>query len=362
MRKTIAVALSGGVDSLVAATLLKEQGHDLVGLHFLTGYEAGVDATATRSSSAIDRDRVKEHARERLVRMTASLQLPIYIIDLHREFKSLVVDYFSKTYRSGRTPNPCLVCNPSIKYGRLLDCARSLGATHLATGHYARIRPTPDGRFQLLRGQDPAKEQSYFLARLTQRQLAAAVMPLGDWTKDQTRRKAQTNGLQPASSQESQDICFIRNEGYGQFLTRQPGFTVQPGPIEDTSGRIIGRHNGLHRFTIGQRRGINCPASEPYYVVRIDTARNCLIVGFRDHLITPVCRVSDINWIVEPPGAACQVTVRVRYRHQAVAARLLPLDPATADVEFETPQAACCPGQGAVFYRDDEVLGGGWIQ
>jgi tRNA-specific 2-thiouridylase len=294
--------------------------------------------------------------------MTASLQLPIHIIDLHREFKSLVVDYFTGTYRSGRTPNPCLVCNPCIKYGRLLDCARSFGATHLATGHYARIRPAPGGRFRLLRGKDPAKEQSYFLARLTQRQLEAAVMPLGDWTKDQTRRKAREKGLQPAASQESQDICFIRNGGYGQFLIQQPGFTVRPGPIEDTSGRIIGRHNGLHRFTIGQRRGINCPASEPYYVVRIDTIRNRLIVGFRDHLITPVCRVSDINWIVEPPGAACNITVRVRYRHQAVAARLLPLDPVSADIEFETPQAAVSPGQGAVFYRDDEVLGGGWIQ
>jgi tRNA-specific 2-thiouridylase len=215
---------------------------------------------------------------------------------------------------------------------------------------------------QLFRGKDPQKEQSYFLARLTQDQLASAVMPLGDHTKEQTLKIAREKGLQPAASQESQDICFIRSGGYSQFLKRQPGFSSHPGPIEDTEGNLIGQHNGLHRYTIGQRRGINCPASEPYYVVRLDTERNCLIVGFRRHLRTESCGVSDINWIAQQPSKPLDITVRIRYRHQAVEARLSPLDNLCARVVFKTPQSAVSPGQGAVFYQGDEVLGGGWIQ
>jgi tRNA-specific 2-thiouridylase len=200
------------------------------------------------------------------------------------------------------------------------------------------------------------------VARLTQEQLASAVMPLGDYTKDQTRQIARQKGLQPAASQESQDICFIRSGGYGQFLKRQPGFSSYPGPIEDTEGNLIGQHNGLHQYTIGQRRGINCPASEPYYVVRLDTQRNCLIVGFQHHLQTESCRVSQINWIAEQPCAPRDISVRIRYRHQAVEARLQPLDNMCAQIVFKKSQAAVSPGQGAVFYDNDEVLGGGWIQ
>jgi tRNA-specific 2-thiouridylase len=215
---------------------------------------------------------------------------------------------------------------------------------------------------QLFRGKDPQKEQSYFLARLTQGQLASAVMPLGDYTKEQTRQIAREKQLQPAASQESQDICFIRSGDYVQFLKRQPGFSFHPGPIEDTEGNRIGQHSGLHRYTIGQRRGINCPASEPYYVVRLDMQRNCLIVGFQHRLRTESCRVSQINWIVQQPSNPCDVTVRIRYRHQAVEAGLIPLDNRCAEVVFKTPQSAVSPGQGAVFYQGDEVLGGGWIQ
>lgn len=362
MRRTIAVALSGGIDSLVTAAMLQQQGNEIIGMHFINGYEAEFDDAGVLPNDQTDITSVMKRTRVRLIRMTDQLQIPIHIIDLRSEFQRRVVDYFVQTYNSGKTPNPCLICNPTIKYGILLEKARSLGATHLATGHYARIRASGKGRMQLFRGKDPQKEQSYFLARLTQDQLASAVMPLGDYTKDHTRQIAREKGLQPAATQESQDICFIRSGGYGEFLKRQPGFSSHPGPIEDTEGNLIGRHSGLHQYTIGQRRGINCPASEPYYVVRLETERNCLIVGFQHHLRTESCRVSQINWIAEQPSTPCDITVRIRYRHQAVKARLQPLDHLNAQISFKNPQSAVTPGQGAVFYHGNEVLGGGWIR
>jgi tRNA-specific 2-thiouridylase len=187
-------------------------------------------------------------------------------------------------------------------------------------------------------------------------------LPLGDYKKEQTRQIARDKGLQPIASQESQDICFIRSGDYSQFLKRQPGFSSHPGPIEDTEGNRIGQHSGLHQYTIGQRRGISCPASEPYYVVRLDTKRNCLIVGFQHHLRTKSCRVSHINWIAQRPSKPHDITIRIRYRHQAVEARLNPLENMCAEVVFKAPQSAVSPGQGAVFYQGDEVLGAGWIQ
>jgi tRNA-specific 2-thiouridylase len=362
MGRTIAVALSGGIDSLVTAAMLKEKGNDLFGLHFLNGYEAQSGSARGPISGRADIASAGEQARARLIRMTAPLQIPIHVVDLRSEFQRRVVDYFVHTYQSGKTPNPCLICNPEIKYGYLLEKAKALGADRLATGHYARIFSDTSGRMQLFRGKDPEKEQSYFLARLSQEQLASAVMPLGGYTKDQTRHIAREKGLVPAASRESQDICFIPGGGYGQFLQDQSGFSSRTGPIEDTQGHRIGQHNGLHQFTIGQRRGIGCPASEPYYVVRLDTERNCLIVGFQHHLQTPSCRVSHINWIARQPCAPCDIAVRIRYRHQAVEARLKPLDNRCAEVLFKTPQPAVSPGQGAVFYHGDQVLGGGWIQ
>lgn len=362
MRRTIAVALSGGIDSLVTAAMLQERGNDLIGIHFINGYEAEFDNAGGQSNAQTDITNVMERARRRLIRMTDQLRIPIHIVDLRSEFQRQVVDYFTHTYQSGKTPNPCLACNPAIKYGILLERARLFGATHLATGHYARIRNAANGRKQLFRGKDPQKEQSYFLARLTQEQLASAVMPLGDYKKEQTRQIAREKGLQPAASQESQDICFIPRGEYGDFLKRQPGFSFHPGPIEDTEGNLIGQHSGLHQYTIGQRRGINCPASEPYYVVRLDIERNCLIVGFHHHLHSESCRVSHINWIAQPLCKPHDITIRIRYRHQAVEARLNPMDNTCADVVFKVPQLAVSPGQGAVFYQGDEVLGGGWIQ
>ncbi|BBO81362.1 tRNA-specific 2-thiouridylase MnmA [Desulfosarcina ovata subsp. sediminis] len=344
MTDRIAIAVSGGVDSLVCAHLLKQQRCDLLGFHFLTGYEKPEDWMARR-----------------IVALFASLGIPVAIVDLGAAFKKQVVDYFSDAYANGLTPNPCLVCNPLIKFGVLFEEAEKRGASRLATGHYAQVTSDPNGVYRLYKGVDPAKDQSYFLARLNQAQLARAVFPLGTWTKAEVMALADQKGLQPVTCRESQDVCFIQDGDYAQFLTTQAGIRPQPGDIVDTAGRRVGRHNGLHRYTIGQRRGIDCPASQAYYVVRIDIRQNRLVVGFKDELTTDRCRVRDMNWIHDTPSAPLAVQTRIRYRHRAVPAAVTPVGRDKAWVRFDVPQAAVTPGQGAVFYRGDEVIGGGWI-
>ncbi len=362
MQQVVAIALSGGIDSLVSAALLKEQGYRVIGLHFITGFESGFQCAALESCYNVNPSGLEAQALQQLTPMVDQLDIPLHIIDLRREFQSIVVDYFIATYQQGRTPNPCLVCNPSIKFDILFRKAQIHGAQWIATGHYARLSRGRGDRIHLLRGIDPLKEQSYFLARLSQEQLQRAILPLGGFTKPQTRRIAEQRGLRPACMQESQDICFIKSGTYGEFLKQQPGFVSSPGIIEDPDGRPLGRHNGLYQFTVGQRRGINCPGAEPYYVIALDPARNALIVGSKTDLQTRSCRVEQINWIAPPPSGAMDVWVRVRYRHTAVPARLIPKDPISAEITFDEPQSAVTPGQGAVFYQADEVLGGGWIQ
>jgi tRNA-specific 2-thiouridylase len=341
----IAIAVSGGIDSLVSACLLKQQGIQTFGLHFLTGYETTVDPPCE-----------KIHALGR------QLGMPITVIDLKAQFKARVVDYFTAAYQIGKTPNPCLVCNPAIKFGALLAQARKLGASHLATGHYARVEADPRGRYRLRRGLDEKKDQSYFLSRLDQDQLARAIFPLGVLTKDQVRALAAKQGLQPLTRQESQDVCFIRDSTYADFLIRHSAFHPLPGDIVDTVGNRVGIHSGLHQYTVGQRRGINCPAGQAYYVIRIDSRFNRLVVGFKDEQYATGCRVTDINWIAGVPEGPLAVDTRIRYRHRALPARVSPLGQSSAEVKFDQPQTAVTPGQGAVFYRGDEVLGGGWIE
>lgn len=338
MKPRTAIAISGGIDSLMAGYLLKQQGHDLVAVHFDTGFDA-VDPAP----------------------VAAQLDIPCKVLDIREPFARNVIDYFSRTYQAGKTPNPCMVCNQTIKFGLVSAYAETLGASRIATGHYARSVADDRQRFHLYRGCDAAKDQSYFLARLSQRQLARALFPLGDLTKQDVKAMAAKNGLTPAARLESQDVCFIRGRSYGDFLRRTCGLEPRPGPIEDLHGNLLGEHNGLHLFTIGQRRGINCPAAEPYYVVRLDTARNRLVVGSKKDLLSSSCRVVDINWIVSEPAAPLRVHTRLRYRHRAALSRLVPRGDGSAVVEFETPQTSVTPGQGAVFYQDDEVLGGGWI-
>ncbi|MBW2594236.1 MAG: tRNA 2-thiouridine(34) synthase MnmA [Deltaproteobacteria bacterium] len=366
MKPSIAVALSGGIDSLVAADFLQKQNHRIVGLHFITGYETDIDCNSgsvpSSAAGTESFDYFKTCALKKLAPIADQLDIEIDIVDCRKQFQSAVVDYFIRTYRNGKTPNPCLFCNPRIKFGTLLEAAIKRGASGLATGHYAIVNKDSTGRFHLYKGVDPFKEQSYFLAMLSQAQLAQACFPLGGMTKSDVVKLAGKRKLFPADRKESQDICFIKNNGYGAFLDSRPEFNPLPGLIEDIGGTVLGRHQGLHLFTIGQRRGINCPASEPYYVIRLDRQRNCLVVGWKKDLLTEDCHVENINWINKRPKKPIKTQVRLRYRHKEVSAKLYPMAGNCAKIRFAVSQEAVTPGQGAVFYENDEVLGGGWIK
>ena len=362
MRK-IAVLLSGGVDSLVTARILKDQGHAIFGIHFFTGYQTpdSAGSPVDKLSSTTSGIESRKAAIGIVSRLHDQLEIPIEIFDARKAFKSVVIDYFVRTYQEGRTPNPCMVCNPFIKFGACLSLATEQGASHLATGHYARVRKDSHSTFHLLRGKDHKKDQSYFLAGLNQKMLSQAVFPLGEFTKTEIIALSQKLGLRPVVSKESQDICFINDCAYGEFLEQQPGFNSRKGLVEDIDGYVIGEHQGLHHYTIGQRRGINIPASEPYYVIRIDAEQNRLVVGFKQDTFSDNSYVEEIQWIHEPPSQPVSVMTRIRYRHKAAPSQLTPLGEHTARIRFETPQSAITPGQAAVFYNGDEVLGGGWI-
>jgi len=365
MKQLTAIALSGGIDSLVAAYLLKKQGHDVIGIHFITGYETQThDSNKNRrfsNSDASTFSTAEEDASHIISHLANQLEIEVKLLDLSIEFKKKVVDYFTRTYQTGQTPNPCMVCNPTIKFGAVFDFARKLGASTLATGHHAGISRDSEGRFHLSKSVDPKKEQSYFLALMSQKQLSCTSFPLGSMKKSEVIKLAHENGLEPVKKKESQDVCFIRNKNYGEFLSLQQGFDSKPGRILDVNGNMLGHHSGLHLFTIGQRRGINCPSSEPYYVVSMDPGQNRLTVGRKKDLLSFECRVKNINWINQQPNSPIKVHTRVRYRHKAAVSQLFPINEKTAWVRFEKPQSAITPGQCAVFYQKDEVLGGGWI-
>ena len=370
MTQLTAIAISGGVDSLTAAYLLKKQGHKLIGIHFITGYETRPFyhtnikdvATSGTNSYTTTPSSTKDYICQNVSNLAEQLGICIEIIDCGAEFKKNVVDNFIQTYKAGKTPNPCMVCNSSIKFGTVLDFARKMGATHIATGHYARVIKDRKNRYHLLKGIDPQKDQSYFLALLKQKQLAGACFPLGNLTKSEVLKISKEKKLQPIANRESQDICFIKDNNYGYFLEQQQGFKPKPGLIKDLNGNLLGKHKGLHLYTIGQRKGINCPASEPYYVVTIDIKRNILIVGSKKDLLLKECKIIKINWINQEPISLIKVYVRIRYRHKAIEAGLLPIGKQAAIVKFKNPQLSITPGQGAVFYIGDEVIGGGWIE
>lgn len=343
MAPLTAIALSGGIDSAVAALRLQAAGEKLLALHFIT-------------------DHSDPGHRGRLDRLAARLGVALAVIDCRAAFQREVVDYFIDSYRRGRTPNPCVRCNARIKFGVLLRQALAMGASRLATGHYARRECDAAGRCHLYRGVDRRKDQSYFLARLTQEQLERAVFPLADLTKAQVERQAAEAALMGRPERESQDICFVPRGDYAGFLTATGRLATAPGPIVDLHGRQLGRHRGLHAFTVGQRRGIDCPGPAPYYVVRIDAARNTLVVGGPSDLMAAACRVSSVRWLQPPAADTFSAAVQLRYRSPAQPARVSLGDADWATVCFETPLAAVTPGQCAVFYRGDEVLGAGWIE
>jgi tRNA-specific 2-thiouridylase len=345
MHPTVAVALSGGIDSLMAALLLKLQNVDLFGIHFLSGHEPSDHAVRL----------------ERLQRSASRLGIHLHVVDLAEAFAAAVVAPFVAAYDRGLTPNPCVRCNAEIKFGRLLEHARRLGATHLATGHYARLAATREGSVHLERAIDRSKDQSYFLARLTREQLRQALFPLGQHTKSQVRQLASEHGIEPSQPGESQDVCFIGQRGYADFLMQQPGFTPVPGPIVDLQGRLVGCHRGLYRYTVGQRRGLGLPSSAPYYVVRLEPDQQRLVVGRSDELACATCNVEQTHWHQSPPQAPLELAVRVRYRGPQARATVHADGPRSARLVFAHPQRAVTPGQAAVFYDGERVLGTGWI-
>jgi tRNA-uridine 2-sulfurtransferase len=364
----IAVAMSGGVDSSAAAAILKEQGHELVGFTMqLWDQRRGInidengDPLPSRCCSLDDVYDARRVAEE--------LGFPFYVLNLERDFERDVVQPFVTSYLNGETPIPCVSCNSRLKFASLDRLAESLGCEKVATGHYARVEfDAATNRYKLLRGLNSQKDQSYFLWELTQEQLSRALFPLGEMSKPEARDAARQHGLAVAEKKESQEICFVPDGDYAGFIDRYleaedaterlPG----TGEIVDTSGRVIGAHTGIHRYTIGQRRGIGIADERPLYVISLEAEKNRVTVGSQEELLSQEFTAAGVNWIaLEDPQEAVKAEVRVRYRHAPALANITPLAEHRVRVIFDEPQRAITPGQATVFYRGDEVVGGGWI-
>jgi tRNA-uridine 2-sulfurtransferase len=364
---TTAVAMSGGVDSSTVAAMLRDRGESIIGLTMqlwnqrrlpqLQG-EGPVQHRCCSIDDVYDARRVAEH-----------LNMPFYVVNFEREFEADVIRPFVDDYIHGRTPIPCTRCNNDVKFDRLLVTAQEIGADRIATGHYARVRHNREtGRYELLRAVDASKDQTYFLFGLTQEQLARTDFPLGELTKQEVRDIARRLAVPVAEKPESQEICFVPTGNYVRFIEGylQEQGTALPesiGDIVSTSGEVVGQHSGLHQYTVGQRRGLGFSVGRPVYVVSLDRANNRLVVGEDSELRSSTCEVRDVNWIpFECPGAPVRASVRVRNRHEPAEAEITPLDKTSTRITFVEPQRAITPGQAAVFYAGEQVLGGGWIR
>ncbi len=356
-KKRVVVAMSGGVDSSVTAALLLEEGYEVIGI---TMRLMGFDEQGNRERSCCGLQEVEEARR-----VAGRLKVPHYVLDFEEEFREGVVEYFCQEYARGRTPNPCIPCNQKLKFGKLLEKAKGLGIQWVASGHYARVSyDDKRGRYLLKRGIDGTKDQSYVLFNLTQEQLKHLLFPLGRLEKKKVREIAKGLGLRVHNLPDSQEICFVPDGDYGNFLRKKMPEIMKPGPIIDKGGKVLGRHKGIHLFTIGQRRGLGVAASRPLYVISIDREKRTVVVGCDEDVYRSELIATDVNWIaVDRLTEPMPVKAQIRYRHLPAEALLMSL-PEGGDikVEFKRPQKAITPGQAVVFYRGEEVVGGGWIR
>lgn len=352
-RACVVVALSGGVDSAVAAALLQQQGYRVIGMMMRLWSETGQgDNNRCCTPEAMTKAR----------RVAGILGIPFYTIDAQEFFHRTVVSNFIEGYSAGITPNPCLVCNREVRWDFLLNHALSFGADYLATGHYARVIRAHDGRLQLLRAVDKRKDQSYVLHVLSKEQLARALFPLGEFTKVQVREMARQFGLPVADRPESQDLCFLGNGDYRGFITRNAPEAIRPGPIVNTRSQILGTHQGLAFYTIGQRKGLGLSSPEPLYVVEKDVERNTIVVGALAELESRELKVKQMNWVsIDPPCEPLRSEVKIRYRAEEAPATIHPNRDGSVHICFNEPIRGITPGQAAVCFRGDVCLGGGII-
>jgi len=351
--------MSGGVDSSVAAALLAEQGHDVIGLSMQLYDVSSQSGEHTFGSCCSIEDLYDAR------RVASTINIPHYILNFEKQFTEHVVSNFVGEYAAGRTPLPCAHCNSDLKFSTLLERANGFGADAVATGHYARVERSPRGTFLLKRGVDPSKDQSYFLFSLTQDQLARAIFPVGDRAKDDVREYAHQRRLPVAAKPDSQEICFIPDHDYASFVAKHSVNAPGRGDVVTEDGQVVAQHQGIHRFTIGQRKGLglrSSPTGAPMYVIALKPDERRVVVGPKASLERTTLTASGVNWIEGVPEGAVSASVQIRHRHPAAPATVRGVGDGRAEVVFDAPQIAITPGQAAVFYDGDTVLGGGWIE
>lgn len=355
MAKRVVLAMSGGVDSSVAALLLKQQGYEVIGLFMRTGVHAHDDDTPAHKKgccSAIDAGDAR--------RVADRLDIPFYALDFEEDF-GRIIDYFADEYLAGRTPNPCVVCNNWLKFGKLWAYGKQLEADFIATGHYAQVHRV-DGRAELHRAADPDKDQSYVLFGLKPTVLDHVLMPIGGYRKEEIRALAREARLPVADKPDSVEICFVPDQDHGRLIRERRPERVQPGTFVDTAGNVLAEHGGIENFTVGQRKGLGYAAGERRYVLKIVPSTHEVVLGSREELSASGLRASRMNWLASAPAGSLRCEAKIRYRHTAAPAMVTALENGEARVQFDTPQTAITPGQAVVLYDGTRVLGGGWIE